>query len=147
MLNHTATQRGNMAKHHKHHKQSRKSRQHESEGMKRYYKKYSSKEARAGHRYNESARHRRAESNGMRRHNDEMHERADDESQLYHKGKAYYGQGYGEPSNLPQDVEMRKYPDPYPRLRTEYPDTIEEIDQDALDNYRKVEAYPSDSMY
>ena len=80
--------------------------------MARHYsqsRKGRSKEARAGHRYNISHKHREAESKGMkghhgkrmRHHNDEMHGYADNE--MAHKGKEYYGMGYGEPSNLPQE--------------------------------------------
>lgn len=135
-----------MARHRRHKSSSMKKRD-EGKGFREYYKKYSTPEQRAGHRYNISKKHREAESRGMKRHNDDMHERADDETQLYHKGRGYYGMGYGEPSNLPQEVVRHDYPEPYSRLCTDYPDTIEEIDEDMMDNFRKAEAYPSDSMY
>jgi len=119
----------------RHYKQSKADRLDESLGMRRG--KESSKK--------QSYQSRRDESRGMKRHNDDMHKDAD--TQMYHKGKAYYGPGYGEPSNMPQNVMMHKYPEPYPRLKCDYADTMAEIDRDAIDNYKKVEAYPSDSMY
>lgn len=125
----------------RHYKQDRNDRLDESLGMRRG--KESGKK--------QSYKSRRDESRGMKkamhRHNDDMHKKADDETQLYHRGKGYYGMGYGEPSNLPQHVEHHRYPEPYPRLKDDYPDSIEEIDRDMMDNFKKVEAYPSDSMY
>ena len=116
---------------------------------------YSSKESKAGHKYNMSPKHRKAESKGMKRyyseskdmkrHNADMHEYADSESSK--KGKEYYGMGYGQPSNLPQEPIQHPYPAPYPRLKEDYPDTIGEIDRDLIDSFQKTEAYPSDSMY
>ena len=106
---------------------------------------YSSKEAKAGHKYNMSAKHRKAESKGMKRYNADMHESADNE--MKGKGKDYYGMGYGQVANLPQEHIQHPYPAPYPRLKEDYPDTIEEIDSDLMDSFHKAEAYPSDSMY
>jgi hypothetical protein len=134
MLNQTATQEGKMAKHYK---QGYNSRLDESLGMRRG--KESSKK--------QSYKSRRDESRGMRKHNADMHSKADKETQLYHKGKDYYGPGYGEPSNLPQREIMHKYPEPYPSLKTDYHDTITGIDDDLMDSFRKVERHPSDSMY
>lgn len=39
---------------------------HEGKGYREYYKKYSSKEARAGHRYDISPKHREREAMGMK---------------------------------------------------------------------------------
>lgn len=109
---------------------------------------YSSKESKAGHKYNMSAKHRRAESRGMkkamRHHNDEMHGYADKEM---HATKGYYGMGYGDVANLPQKHIQHSYPAPYAHLKDDYPDTIAEVDRDLIDSFHKVEAYPSDSMY
>lgn len=119
----------------KHYKQGYNARLDESLGMRRG--KESSKK--------QSYKSRRDESRGMRHHNAEAHEEAD--TQMYHKGSAYYGMGYGEPSNMPKEPVMREYPEPYPRLKEDYPDTIMEIDRDMMDSFRKVEDHPSDSMY
>ncbi len=110
-----------------------------------YSKKYPTKESRAGHKYNMSAKHRKAESKGMSHYNDDMHEKAD--SQMYHKGKEYYGMGYGHVANLPQMHHQHAYPAPYAHLKEDYPDTIEEIDHDLINSFEKAAAYPSDSMY
>ena len=123
----------------RHYKQNKADRLDESLGMRR------GKESKKKQSY----KSRRDESKGMKkamkRHNEDMHKDAD--TQMYHKGKGYYGKGYGQPSNLPQEVSHHSVPEPYPRLKCDYADTMEEIDRDAVDNYRKVEAYPSDSMY
>lgn len=129
----------------KHYKQSPKDRKKESHGMKDYYKKYPSKESRAGHSANMSTSHRKAESRGMKRHNDEMHGYADNE--MNRKGKEYYGMGYGEPSNLPQHPVHHTYPQPYPRLKSDYPDTIAEIDRDMIGDFENLASQPSDSKY
>ena len=130
----------------------------ERKGMERSHKdKYKTPEARAGHKYNISRKHREAESRGMKRshrgesrdmshYNDEMHGYADDEMTRM-KGKEYYGMGYGQVANLPQEHVQHTYPEPYPRLKEDYPDTIREIDEDMMDSFRKTEMYPSDSMY
>ena len=71
-----------------------------------------------------------------------------EETQMYHMGKAYYGKGYGEPSNLPKEVDMSQYPKARKYLDTEnYPDTIREIDRDNDFNYGQVSRHLSDSMY
>jgi len=71
-----------------------------------------------------------------------------EETQLYHMGKAYYGKGYGEPSNMPKEVDMSEYPKARKYLDTEnYPDTLREIDTDNDFNYGKVVGHLSDSMY
>ncbi len=110
---------------------------------------YSSKEAKAGHKYNISAKHRKAESRGMKKamhhYNDESHGYADKE--MDHKGKDYYRMGYGQVANLPQEHIQHSYPAPYAHLKEDYPDTIAEVDRDLIDSFQKVEAYPSDSMY
>lgn len=89
--------------------------------------------------YKQDKKDRRDESRGMKK-------RLSD-TQLYHKGKDYYGPGYGEPSNMPKDVMMTKYPMDYHNVEGPYSDTVREIDEDLQDSYRKVEAQRSDSMY
>ncbi len=71
-----------------------------------------------------------------------------EETQMYHMGKAYYGKGYGEPSNMPKEVDIEQYPKARKYLDTEnYPDTIREIDSDNEFNYGQVAKRPSKSMY
>lgn len=70
------------------------------------------------------------------------------ETQLYHMGKSYYGKGYGEFANLPKEPDYEQYPKARKYLDTEhYPDTIREIDTDNDFNYGKVASHMSDSMY
>ena len=69
-------------------------------------------------------------------------------SQMNSIGASYYGRGYGKPQNMPTEVEMSEYPQPYRSLETEaYPDTLREIDGDTRYNQGKVESHRSDSMY
>lgn len=157
MLNETATQEGTMARKKQGYKarldeslgerrgkesgkkQSYAARRHESEAMEKHYGKRPYSAVSTMDKESKRKRH-------YKRHNEKAHDEAD-ETQMYHKGKEYYGAGYGEPSNLPQEPIHKKYPEPYPRLKLEYPDTLEEIDEDMMDSFRKVEDYRSDSMY
>ncbi len=71
-----------------------------------------------------------------------------EESQMYHKGKEYYGPGYGHPSNMPPYPDMHRYPPAKKYLMTDkYPDTLREIDRDGYDNMSNLGRQPSDSMY
>lgn len=71
-----------------------------------------------------------------------------DETQMYHEGAGYYGKGHGKFANMPEDVEMRSYPDPYESLDNDaYADTVEEIDENQRYNNKKVRSQRSDSMY
>jgi len=106
--------------------QSRRDREHESRGTHEYW----------SHMHREESHHHRGPRDDMR-----------DNTQLYHMGKGYYGPGYGEPSNLPQQVEQHYYPRTYSNLEADYPDTLREIDEDMHDSFEKVAHYPSDSMY
>ncbi len=55
--------------------------------------------------------------------------------------------GEGSFANLPQEVQIKTYPNPYKSLDTNYHDTMEAVDGDLSDSFRKAAQYPSDSMY
>lgn len=70
------------------------------------------------------------------------------ETQMYHEGAGYYGKGHGKMANMPTEVEMKQYPNPYESLDNEsYPDTLPEIDADQKFNNKQVRARRSKSMY
>lgn len=70
------------------------------------------------------------------------------ETQMYHEGSSYYGKGHGKPSNLPTEVEMKAYPNPYESLDNDsYPDTLEEVDENQRSNNKQIRAHKSRSMY
>ncbi len=68
--------------------QTHKDRMHESKAMKHYEHSYSSKMAKAGHRYDESAKHHRRESEGMKK---AMHHKypGSEEHGAHHPHKAH----------------------------------------------------------
>ena len=71
-----------------------------------------------------------------------------DDSQLYHKGKEYYGPGYGHIANMAPYPDQHYYPPAKSYLNTDkYPDTIREIDSDADSNMGNLKRQPSNSMY
>ena len=94
-------------------KQSHSDRRDESRGMKKYYEDYPSKESRAGHRYDESKKHRMAESRGSHggghshkeKHGEMRH------NMPMHYGSSNHGDGsYGGPMTvrmLAQEVAQR----------------------------------------
>ncbi len=70
------------------------------------------------------------------------------ETEMYHEGAKYYGEGYGKPQNMPEEVRMSQYPRPHRSLDNEaYPDTVGEIDDDQMYNDKQVESRRSRSMY
>ncbi len=71
-----------------------------------------------------------------------------EESQMYHKGKKYYGPGFGHPSNMPPYPDIKYYPKEKKYLMTDkYPDTLSEIDSDGDSNMSNLKRQPSKSMY
>lgn len=70
------------------------------------------------------------------------------ETQMYNKGKDYYGAGHGNFANMPTSEVMREYPTPYRSLDNDgYADTIREIDSVEKDSNRQVDSQRSTSMY
>ena len=121
----------------RHYKQSPKDRMHESKGMKKYEKMHKKGK---GHRDHSDAL--------MMPRDSTEHRGMEEETQLYHMGKAYYGPGYGHPSNLPPYPDIKYYPKEASALHTDgYPDTIREIDEDGMDNMRNLAHQRSDTMY
>ncbi|HDZ25999.1 hypothetical protein LCGC14_0456820 [marine sediment metagenome] len=55
--------------------------------------------------------------------------------------------GSGNYANMPQEVKHTSYPSAYSNLDTDYHDTIEGVDKDLKDSFKKAAHYPSDSMY
>lgn len=138
--------------------QTKADRMREHRGMERYERGPVRHHRSRGRRgaYHQTRMDREHESRGMKKYWEDMHredshhhrdDRDEDETQLYHRGRAYYGPGYDEPSNLPQHVIRHRYPPMYHDLDNDYPDTLREIDDVLDDDYRKVERYRSDSMY
>lgn len=126
----------------RHYKQSRADRMDESLGERRG-RESSKKQSYASRRHeSEGARH------SMSMPRDHARGSRKEDTQMYHEGRGYYGEGHGEFANMPQREEMRRYPDPYSNLvESDYPDTLREIDRDMHDNMRNVERQRSDSMY
>ncbi len=134
----------------RHYRQTRRDREHESRGMRRY-------ERRHHRRHHHREHHARVRHHG--RHHDHHHydemmmphdasEHMGEETQLYHMGRAYYGPGYGHPSNLPPHVDMKHYPKEKEYLDNyDYPDTLREIDGDEEHNMDNLERQPPSSMY
>lgn len=132
----TATPEGDMAKHYK---QDKKDRRDESRGMKRYEKEHD--------RRDDRHRERRRDSHEMMMPRDSTRS-MDDDMQSYHEGKKYYGPGFGHIANMPPYADLGLYPKERKYLKTDdYPDTIQEIDNDDDFNYGKVASHRSKSMY
>lgn len=120
----------------KHYKQSRKDRRDESRGMKRYERE---------HRHHDEYRR---DSHALMMPHDTAEARNGDDTQLYHKGREYYGPGYGHIANMPPYADLGMYPKGRKYLKTDdYPDTIQEIDRDNDFNYGQLERHRSESMY
>lgn len=116
----------------RHYKQTRKDRRDESRGMKRY----------------ERERGDRSRHDALMLPPDMAEVGNGDNTELYHKGRKYYGPGYGHISNMPPYADLGIYPRGRKYLKTDdYPDTIEEIDTDNDFNYGQLERHRSDSMY
>lgn len=132
--------------------QNREDRRHEARGMKRYEEKHGNRskdEHDKDHQYNhhrQTMEDRYDESMGMKEHYQEY---ADGK---YKKSldSSYMGmihEDHEAPSNLPQHPIHKKYP-PYSYTdKYELDDTIHGIDENLDNSIRKVEDYPSRSMY
>lgn len=71
-----------------------------------------------------------------------------DDTQMYHKGKDYYGPGYGHIANMAPYPDMHYYPKGKSYLMTDkYPDTLREIDSEASANMSNLKRQPSKSKY
>ncbi len=114
--------------------QTRLDRLHESEGMKRY-------EHGKMKKYHQTAEDRRHESEGMRRYYREKKESLDD------RFMGMISEDHSCPSNLPQHVVHKYYPQNEYMDRYELDDTIEGIDDNINDSIHEIEHNPSESMY
>lgn len=123
----------------RHYKQTRKDRRDESRGMKRYERKH--------RQHRRRGKSHDSDALMMPRDQAENHSMQED-TQMYHRGRSYYGPGYGHPANMPPFPDIKYYPKSPEYLdNDDYADTLREIDEGEDDDRRNLDRQPSHSMY